>query len=194
VTGNNVVSWSPGINDWYETVKLNYGVDYPSRPALFPRPGSPPPHTGHLAENGRNHRLLAVHGRGTASARHVPHGPGRIWTWAIGCGPLAPAGCWFMAEAYNNDPGQTARSAARQCHVPLLNAGFNAVYDDPSYKALRPSMTAPGGPMTSTPPSPPISSTRTACATPKTTTKSASPANTMGRRRHGSGPARPAIL
>lgn len=27
-TGNNVFSETPGINDWYETVKLNYGVDY----------------------------------------------------------------------------------------------------------------------------------------------------------------------
>ncbi len=27
-TGNDVFSASPGINDWYETVKLNYGVDY----------------------------------------------------------------------------------------------------------------------------------------------------------------------
>jgi len=27
-TGNNQFTPSPGINDWYETVKLNYGVDY----------------------------------------------------------------------------------------------------------------------------------------------------------------------
>lgn len=27
-TGNNVFSQSPSNNDWYETVKLNYGVDY----------------------------------------------------------------------------------------------------------------------------------------------------------------------
>ena len=27
VTGNNQFSASPGVNDWYETVKLNYGVD-----------------------------------------------------------------------------------------------------------------------------------------------------------------------
>lgn len=28
VTGNDCFSASPGINDWYETIKLNYGVDY----------------------------------------------------------------------------------------------------------------------------------------------------------------------
>lgn len=27
-TGNNVFSERPSVNDWYETVKLNYGVDY----------------------------------------------------------------------------------------------------------------------------------------------------------------------
>ena len=27
-TGNDVFSASPSVNDWYETVKLNYGVDY----------------------------------------------------------------------------------------------------------------------------------------------------------------------
>lgn len=27
-TGNDVFSEAPGINDWFETVKLNYGVDY----------------------------------------------------------------------------------------------------------------------------------------------------------------------
>ena len=35
VTGNNVVSWAPSLNDWYETVKLNYGFDFtdPARTA-----------------------------------------------------------------------------------------------------------------------------------------------------------------
>jgi hypothetical protein len=28
VTGNNVVSWTPSLEDWYETVKLNYGFDF----------------------------------------------------------------------------------------------------------------------------------------------------------------------
>ncbi|MGZ3755622.1 MAG: alpha-amylase family glycosyl hydrolase [Mucilaginibacter sp.] len=28
VTGNNAFTATPGINDWFETIKLNYGVDY----------------------------------------------------------------------------------------------------------------------------------------------------------------------
>ena len=30
VTGNNRVTWTPDITDWYETVKLNYGYDFAS--------------------------------------------------------------------------------------------------------------------------------------------------------------------
>ena len=28
VTGNDCFSATPGVNDWYETIKLNYGIDY----------------------------------------------------------------------------------------------------------------------------------------------------------------------
>jgi glycosidase len=28
VTGNNCFTATPGVNDWYETIKLNYGIDY----------------------------------------------------------------------------------------------------------------------------------------------------------------------
>ncbi len=43
VTGNDCFSPSPSINDWYETVKLNYGVDYASGQCHF----SPIPDTWH---------------------------------------------------------------------------------------------------------------------------------------------------
>ena len=36
VTGNNVASWRPGRNDWYETVKLNYGYDFTTRKREYP--------------------------------------------------------------------------------------------------------------------------------------------------------------
>jgi len=44
VTGNNVVSWSPSIHDWYETVKLNYGHDFTRGrdTSHLPRSGAPP--------------------------------------------------------------------------------------------------------------------------------------------------------
>lgn len=39
-TGNNVFSEKPSIDDWYETIKLNYGVDYQNKEAkhLDPQP------------------------------------------------------------------------------------------------------------------------------------------------------------
>jgi len=39
-TGNNVFSEKPGIDDWYETVKLNYGVDYEHNAAQYFNPTS----------------------------------------------------------------------------------------------------------------------------------------------------------
>ena len=35
VTGNDVFSAKPNINDWYETIKLNYGVDYQNNRAKY---------------------------------------------------------------------------------------------------------------------------------------------------------------
>lgn len=42
VTGNNRFDACPGKNDWYETVKLNYGVDYANggTPHFTPRPNT----------------------------------------------------------------------------------------------------------------------------------------------------------
>ena len=37
-TGNNVFSATPSIDDWYETVKLNYGVDYQNNQQSFFEP------------------------------------------------------------------------------------------------------------------------------------------------------------
>jgi glycosidase len=34
-SGNDVFSASPGVNDWFETVKLNYGIDYSSGTTHF---------------------------------------------------------------------------------------------------------------------------------------------------------------
>lgn len=35
VTGNDVFSPEPDVNDWYETVKLNYGIDYQNNRTYF---------------------------------------------------------------------------------------------------------------------------------------------------------------
>jgi len=54
-----------------------------------------------------------------------------------------------MAEAYDGDPAKLppadpGLAALNNVMFPLLNAGFNAVYDDPTYKALKSIYDGPG--------------------------------------------------
>jgi len=144
VTGNNIVSWSPGIDDWYETVKLNYGVDFthPSERS-FPtaaQPDAPIPDTWQKMD-----RIIAywqdmgVDGFRCDMSHMIPP---EFWAWAIALARARQPDVWFMGEAYNDDPAKLPPAnplAASLDNVmfPLLDAGFNAVYDDPSYKALK---------------------------------------------------------
>ncbi len=144
VTGNNVVSWSPGINDWYETVKLNYGVDF-TRPAarFFRRAGDP---DAPIPDTWRKMDAIIAYWQGMGvdgfrcDMAHMV--PPEFWAWAIRHARARQPDVWFMAEAYNDDPAKLASvdpvaASLGNVMFPLLNAGFNAVYDDPSYKALK---------------------------------------------------------
>jgi len=144
VTGNNVVNWSPGINDWYETAKLNYGVDF-THPTLrtFPvarQPAAPIPDTWLKMDAIVAYwQAMGVDGFRCDMAHMIPP---EFWAWAIGRARSRQPGVWFMGEAYNNDPARLPAAdpvAASLGNVmyPLLNAGFDAVYDDPSYKTLK---------------------------------------------------------
>ena len=68
--------------------------------------------------------------------------PPEFWSWVIARARAHQPDVWFMGEAYNDDPAKLPPAdpvAASLGNVmySLLNAGFNAVYDDPSYKALK---------------------------------------------------------
>ncbi len=144
VTGNNVVSWAPSINDWYETVKLNYGEDF-THPATrgFPttaQPALPIPDTWQKMD-----RIIAywqemgVDGFRCDMSHMIPP---EFWAWAIARARARNPDVWFMGEAYNNDPAKLPpadplAASLNNVMYSLLNAGFNAVYDDPSYKALK---------------------------------------------------------
>lgn len=111
-TGNDAFSPSPTINDWYETVKINYGVDYLGGGTL---------HTDPIPTSW--HRMLAIlrfwadkgiDGFRCDMAEMVPEA---FWTWAIqqlrtGYSLL------FLAEIY-----QPHRYEA------YLRAGFDYLYD-----------------------------------------------------------------
>lgn len=136
VTGNNVVSWSPSIHDWYETVKLNYGHDFTRGrdTSHLPRSGTPPeevPRTWRTMDEVLAYwQNLGVDGFRVDMAHMVPM---EFWRWVVNRCRSRNPGVFFTAEAYDNDPAKLTDG-----HVldALLEAGFDAVYDDPSYDIL----------------------------------------------------------
>ncbi len=150
VTGNNVVSWAPDLNSWYETVKLNYGFDFTySQPNLreFPhgdQPDLPIPDTWQKLDAVFAHwQALGVDGFRCDMSHMIPP---EFWGWVIPRARQRQPEVYFAAEAYDNDPAKvpgadpiaaTLAGGHGNVMVDLLNAGFNAVYDDPSYKVLK---------------------------------------------------------
>ncbi len=112
-TGNDCFTASPCKNDWYETVKLNYGVDYANgRTCHF----SPTPSTWtkmldillYWADKG-------VDGFRCDMAEMVPV---EFWRWAIRKVKERHEVC-FVAEVYN---------PAEYCSY-IFNGGFDYLYD-----------------------------------------------------------------
>jgi glycosidase len=136
VTGNNVVSWEPSINDWYETVKLNYGHDFTTGrdTSHLPGPDAAPadvPKTWRTMDEILAYwQRMGVDGFRADMAHMVPM---EFWRWAVKRSRQRNADVFFSAEAYDNDPAKLTDG-----HVldELLNCGFDAVYDDPSYDVL----------------------------------------------------------
>jgi len=136
VTGNNVVSWAPSINDWYETVKLNYGHDFTSGRDTSRLPGP----NASLEVVPRTWRTMdailaywqqmGVDGFRADMAHMIPM---EFWRWSIKRARARNTGVFFSAEAYDNDPAKLTDG-----HVldELLKAGFDAVYDAPAYRLL----------------------------------------------------------
>ena len=136
VTGNNVVSWSPGDGDWYETVKLNYGHDFTkgrdtsSLPGEEAEPASVPKTWRTMDEIIAYWQEMGVDGFRVDMAHMVPM---PFWKWMVKRAHGRKSDVFFMAEAYDNDPAKLTDG-----HVldELLKAGFDAVYDDPVYDVL----------------------------------------------------------
>lgn len=136
VTGNNVISWAPSIHDWYETVKLNYGHDFTKGRATSHLPG-PDATPAEVPKTWRTMdailaywQKMGVDGFRADMAHMVPV---EFWRWAVKRARERRADVFFSAEAYDNDPAKLTDG-----HIldELLKAGFDAVYDDPSYDVL----------------------------------------------------------
>ena len=135
VTGNNAATWTPSLHDWYETVKLNYGYDFTTGAREFPHAGNPaapvPDTWTKMNAVLARWQALGVDGFRCDMAHMVPT---EFWAWAITRARARDADALFIAEAYDNDPMKVERG---DVSAALLAAGFDAVYDDPSYKTLK---------------------------------------------------------
>ena len=135
VTGNNSVTWAPGLQDWYETVKLNYGYDfttgarhYPTREQLF----TPIPDTWRKMDAVMAYwQEMGADGFRCDMAHMVPP---EFWAWIVTRARTRQPDVYFVGEAYDNDPMKVGRENVLH---DLLAAGFDAVYDDPAYKILK---------------------------------------------------------
>jgi glycosidase len=150
VTGNNVVSWTPHLNDWYETIKLNYGFDFtdPSKSVReYPNAWTPDkaiPDTWKKGDQVIEYwQSLGVDGFRCDMSHMVPP---EMWSWTIAQARRRNPDAYFIGEAYNDDPAKVPGSdpVVSQLNYgqgnvlfDLLNAGFNAVYDAPVYRALK---------------------------------------------------------
>jgi len=157
VTGNNVVSWAPSLEDWYETVKLNYGFDF-TDPAKHRReyPNALTPDKAVPDTWTKMDQVIAFwQAMGVDGFRcdmsHME--PPEFWKWLIGRARARSADVFFMGEAYDGDPAKVPGSdpvisllhdGKSNVLFDLLDAGFDAVYDDPSYKAIKNIYDGPG--------------------------------------------------
>jgi glycosidase len=114
VTGNNIFSASPNINDWYETVKLNYGVDYQNNNATH---FEPVPDTWiKMRDILKFWASKNVDGFRCDMAEMVPV---EFWHWVIPQVKADHQELIFIAEIYN--PAQYRNY--------IEQGGFNFLYD-----------------------------------------------------------------
>ncbi|MDR4987253.1 MAG: alpha-amylase family protein [Bacteroidales bacterium] len=121
-TGNDCFSSHPSINDWYETVKLNYGIDFSGGHQSF---FDPVPDTWHKML----HILEFWAGKKVAGFRcdMAEMVPAAFWKWAIGKIKHHHPEMLFIAEIY--DP---------RLYRQYTDAGFDYLYDKVGlYDALR---------------------------------------------------------
>jgi len=110
-TGNNAFTAKPSVNDWYETIKLNYGVDQAGKKHF-----DPIPETWH-----RMHEILDFWlAKGVDGFRcdMVEMVPIEFWAWVLPSIRVKYPNALFVAEAYGESH-----------YTELIEAGFNLLYD-----------------------------------------------------------------
>ncbi len=137
VTGNNAAIWHPSAFDWYETVKLNYGIDYhggtaaaDSLPGIMANEVHVPATWRAMDDIVAFWQEQGVGGFRCDMAHMVPM---PFWRWLIARARLRDEQCLLVAEGYNDH----MKLSAGDVHDALLDAGFHGVYDAHSYEQLR---------------------------------------------------------
>ena len=120
-TGNDCFSAFPGVNDWYETAKLNYGLDYGNGESRY----QPIPDTWHKML----HILKFWASKGVDAFRcdMAFMVPIEFWLWVIPQVKAEYPAIRFIAEIYDVN-----------LYRPFLEAGFDYLYDKVNlYDTLR---------------------------------------------------------
>ena len=94
-TGNDVFNAEPSINDWFETVKLNYGVDYSNGQTHF---DPPPPLWNKLYSILHYWTQKGVDAFRCDMVEHVPF---EFWGWIVPKLKAEVPEILFMGEAYD---------------------------------------------------------------------------------------------
>lgn len=148
VTGNNQATWAPGVDSWYETVKLNYGHDFTASGEAarhYPHgdhPDLPVPDTWKKMDAVIAYwQGMGVDGFRVDMAHMVPP---EFWRWMIARARGRNPAAYFLAEAYDKDPAKVSggnpaieKAIGGNVNLGLLEAGFDAIYDDASYDILK---------------------------------------------------------
>lgn len=113
-TGNDVFSATPSINDWFETVKLNYGVDYLDghKPYFDPIP----PVWKKIYDILHYWTEKGIDGFRCDMVEMVPV---EFWSWVIAKIKAEHPQLIFIGEAYDSS----------KYHNYIFNGGFDYLYD-----------------------------------------------------------------